>query len=158
MRILLVLRARSPIALICSGLSSSLLQFTVSFRCYALLPTTRSAFTQKARRKILMNSASDRAFNFIKLARQRAASEGGQIAYTFLQFQSEKPIESSLTYEQLDFRARTLSIQLQDVASKCSRVMLLYRPGLAFIFGFLICFYSCIIAVPVRSAKLGQRP
>jgi acyl-CoA synthetase (AMP-forming)/AMP-acid ligase II len=104
-----------------------------------------------------MNSALDRAFSFIKLARQRAANDGQQTAYTFFEFHSEETIQSSLTYEQLDIRSRGLAIQLQEVASKGSRILLLYRPGLEFICGFLSCFYAGMIAVPVSAPKLGQR-
>ena len=104
-----------------------------------------------------MISASDRAFTFAKLMRQRAANDGRQTAYTFLEFHSEETIRSTLTYEQLDFRSRALAVQLQKVASKSSRVLLLYRPGLEFICGFLSCFYAGMIAVPVGAPKLGQR-
>src|SRR2546421_1496932 len=104
-----------------------------------------------------MNSASNRAFTFIKLLRQRAANDGQQTAYTFLEFHSEEMIQSSLTYEHLDIRARALAIELHAVACKGSRILLLYRPGLEFICGFLGCFYAGMIAVPVGAPKLGQR-
>jgi acyl-CoA synthetase (AMP-forming)/AMP-acid ligase II len=104
-----------------------------------------------------MTFASDHTFNFMELTRQRAADDGGQTAYTFLEFHPEETIQSSVTYEQLDIRARVLAAQLQEVASRGSRVLLLYRPGLEFICGFLGCFYSGMIAVPVGAPKLGHR-
>lgn len=104
-----------------------------------------------------MNPASNRAFTFIKLLRERAANDGQQTAYTFLEFESDETIQSSLSYEQLDIRARTLAAELQAVAGKGSRVLLLSRPGLEFICGFLGCFYSGMIAIPVGAPKLGQR-
>lgn len=157
---ILVLRARSNRLDLLSNEQFSLAihgNFSLFPSCYVLSRPQDQGLPGKLEEKILMTSASDGAFTFIKLARQRAANEGRQTAYRFLQFHSEKPIESSLTYAQLDIRSRALAIQLQEVASKGSRVLLLYRPGLEFICGFLSCFYSGMIAVPVSTPKLGQR-
>jgi 8-amino-7-oxononanoate synthase len=55
---------------------------------------------------------------------------------------------ASLTYAQLDRRARTIAAHLQDlgVAGQC--VLLVYPPGLDFVAAFFGCLYAGCVAVP----------
>lgn len=83
----------------------------------------------------------------IHLLRSRALNQPDGLAYVFLSDgQSE---ESSLTYGELDRKARAVArrLQLADVTGK--RVLLLYPPGFQYIITFLGCIYAGAVAVPV---------
>jgi 8-amino-7-oxononanoate synthase len=55
---------------------------------------------------------------------------------------------SSLTYAQLDRRARAIADRLGDMGFAGQRVLLVYPPGLDFITAFLGCLYAGCVAVP----------
>jgi amino acid adenylation domain-containing protein len=82
------------------------------------------------------------------LLRQRALHQPSDLAFTFLADQGGK--ESSLTYGQLDFKARVIAARLQDCMASQEKALLLYPPGLDFIEGFFGCLYAGVIAVPVN--------
>jgi acyl transferase domain-containing protein/acyl-CoA synthetase (AMP-forming)/AMP-acid ligase II/thioesterase domain-containing protein/acyl carrier protein len=54
----------------------------------------------------------------------------------------------SLTYAQLDQRARIIAAAIQAQCQENDRVLLCYSPGLEFICAFLGCLYAGVIAVP----------
>ena len=83
----------------------------------------------------------------IELLRGRAESQPDKTAYTFL-IDGETD-EISLTYAELDQRARAIAAQLQNLNSKDQPVLLLYPPGLEYIAAFFGCLYAGAIAVPV---------
>jgi acyl-CoA synthetase (AMP-forming)/AMP-acid ligase II len=69
-----------------------------------------------------------------------------KIAFTFL---GEKENETeSITYSQLDTRAKTIAAELISRNFIGERILLLYEPGLEFICAFLGCLYAGAIAVP----------
>ncbi len=89
-------------------------------------------------------SASDSTL--VELLRGRAAHSADQRAYTFLiDGETEGP---SLTYAQLDQRARTIAAQLGAWGAQGQRALLLYMPGLEFLEAFFGCLYAGVIAVP----------
>ena len=55
---------------------------------------------------------------------------------------------ASLTYAQLDRRARAIAARLQDMGFAGQRVLLVYPPGLDFITAFFGCLYAGCVAVP----------
>jgi acyl-CoA synthetase (AMP-forming)/AMP-acid ligase II len=67
---------------------------------------------------------------------------------------------ASLTYAQLDRRARAIAARLQDMGSAGQCVLLVYPPGLDFITAFFGCLYAGCIAVPTypphRHRKLDR--
>lgn len=83
---------------------------------------------------------------FVELLRWRAAHHPERLALTFLQ--DGEAQESSLTYGQLDQRARALAARLQKLGATDERALLLYPAGLDFIVALLGCFYARTIAVP----------
>lgn len=84
---------------------------------------------------------------FIELLRYRALHQSDKIAYTFLQ---EGETESNrLTYQELDFQARTIAAKLQSLEATGERALLLYPAGLEVIAAFSGCLYAGVIAVPV---------
>jgi natural product biosynthesis luciferase-like monooxygenase protein/FkbM family methyltransferase len=83
----------------------------------------------------------------LELLRARAGSQGDKNAYTFL-IDGETE-EISLSYGELDQRARAIGGRLQDLNAKDQPVLLLYPPGLEYIAAFFGCLYAGAIAVPV---------
>ncbi len=90
----------------------------------------------------------------VELLRTRAAETPNQRAYTFLANGEEKT--DSLTYSELDRRARAVGASLQATNSRGERALLLYQPGLDFISAFFGCLYSGVIAVPCNPPKLKR--
>jgi len=70
-------------------------------------------------------------------------------AYTFLQDGESE--SASLTFEDLDLRARAIAAVLDTVRAADERVLLVYDPGLEYICGILGCLYARAVAVPVPS-------
>ena len=66
----------------------------------------------------------------------------------------------SLTYAQLDRRARAIANRLQDMGLAGQRVLLVYPHGLDFITAFLGCLYAGCVAVPTSPPhrhRMGDR-
>src|SRR5690242_6628305 len=55
----------------------------------------------------------------------------------------------TITFKDLDLRARSVAAHIQLNASPGDRVLLVYPPGLDFIAGFLGCVYAGAVAVPL---------
>jgi acyl-CoA synthetase (AMP-forming)/AMP-acid ligase II/acyl carrier protein len=90
---------------------------------------------------------------FIDVLRQRA-SEPERIAFTFLRDGEED--EVSLTYEELDRRARAIAAGLQAHAEQSERTILLFAPGLDFMAAFFGCLYAGLVAVPTYPLTPGR--
>lgn len=82
----------------------------------------------------------------IELLRSRTHQQSDQLAYTFLV--DEGVVETTLTYGELDQRARGIAARLQSIVEVGDRVLLLYPPGLEYIAAFFGCLYAGAIAVP----------
>ncbi|HEX5746348.1 MAG TPA: amino acid adenylation domain-containing protein [Archangium sp.] len=82
----------------------------------------------------------------VDLVEARASIAPSQRLYTFLE--DSEGDESTMTYAQLDDRARLIAAELQKVAKPGDRVMLLYPPGLEYIAGYFGCLYAGMVAVP----------
>ena len=70
----------------------------------------------------------------LELLRWRAHHQSGQQAYTFLAHGEIE--ESTLTYAELDQRARAIAARLQTVERSGARALMLYPPGIEFIEAF----------------------
>lgn len=103
--------------------------------------------------RLLQQSSS-----LVEVLRHRAEHESDRLAYTFLK---DGEIEDgSLTYADLDRRAREVGAWLDAQGARGERVLLLYPPGLEFLAGFFGCLYSGAIAVPLyppRPNRLDER-
>ncbi len=85
-------------------------------------------------------------FTLVDLLRYRAINQPQQTAYTFLK---DGEIEAgSLTYQELDRRAKAIAAHLQSLDTLGERALLLYPPGLEFIAAFCGCLYAGAIAIP----------
>ncbi|MDK1289026.1 non-ribosomal peptide synthetase/type I polyketide synthase [Pseudoalteromonas umbrosa] len=83
-----------------------------------------------------------------------ANTRGGDTAYQYF-FSDDLPSQS-LTYQQLDQRARQIAQHLSEHFEQGDRALLLYNSGFAFIEAFFACLYAGIIAVPVYPPKKNQ--
>jgi acyl-CoA synthetase (AMP-forming)/AMP-acid ligase II len=84
--------------------------------------------------------------SLVELLRFRAAAQPDQCACTFLE-DGEREADS-VTYAELDDRARAIAARLQRQLAPGARVLLIYPPGLEFIGAFFACLYADVIAVP----------
>ena len=87
-----------------------------------------------------------KAVTLVDILHERADSQPQKTAYTFLV--DGETEEISLTYGQLEQRAKAIAIYLQSVSSPQDRVLLLYPPGLDYIEAFFGCLYAGVIAIP----------
>jgi len=82
----------------------------------------------------------------VDLLQQRADYQPQQRAFTFLQ---DGEIEAeTLTYQELDQRARAIAAHLQVQGLVGERALLLYPPGLDYLAAFFGCLYAGVVAVP----------
>jgi acyl-CoA synthetase (AMP-forming)/AMP-acid ligase II len=89
--------------------------------------------------------------HLLELMRLRVVKQGNLRAYTFL---GDGEAETdSLTYEQLDHKARALAAILQQRKVSGERVVLLHPPGLDFVVAFFGCLYAGAVAVPAYPPK-----
>jgi len=82
----------------------------------------------------------------VALLQQQADHYPDKIAYIFLVDGEQE--EATITYRQLDQRARAIAAVLQKREMVGKRVLLLYPPGLDYIAGFFGCLYAGAVAVP----------
>src|SRR5689334_24884712 len=85
--------------------------------------------------------------SFVHLLRQRALDQPEQQIYSFLCDGENE--EASLSYGELDLRARAIAGRLQSEGVAGDRVLLVYPAGLEYIAAFFGCLYAGMIAVPI---------
>jgi acyl-CoA synthetase (AMP-forming)/AMP-acid ligase II len=87
-----------------------------------------------------------KAATLVEILRNRAIEHPYQTIYNFLV--DGETAEISLTYGQLDQKARAIATYLQSVSFPQDRVLLLYPSGLDYITAFFGCLYAGVIAIP----------
>src|SRR5689334_16380395 len=92
--------------------------------------------------------------NLVQLLQERVRDCPGCAAYIFLAGQDLR--QSSLTYSELDSRARSIAALLQGLQAQGERALLLYPPCLEFITAFFGCLYAGVIAVPAYPPRLNR--
>ncbi len=97
---------------------------------------------------------SEKFANFVNLLQHRAQQQPEKLAFTFLQ-DGETELDS-LTYYQLETRARSIAAFLQSHNAKGERALLLYQPGLDFIAAFLGCLYAGVVATPAYPPRANR--
>ncbi|WP_375541018.1 amino acid adenylation domain-containing protein [Paenibacillus tyrfis] len=93
--------------------------------------------------------------SFLDILRRRVADMPDQAIHTFLQ-DGELPGDS-LTYAQLDLRARAIASALQSEVAPGQRAILLFYPGIDYITALFGCLYAGVIAVPAYPPRLRNR-
>ena len=88
----------------------------------------------------------DHMTSLVDVARWRAVHQPAKSAYYFLK-DGIAP-DASLTYAELDQRARAIAGFLQSHATPGDRILLLYPPGLHFVSALFGCLYAGVLAVP----------
>lgn len=92
--------------------------------------------------------------SLVELLNYRAIYQPHQTAYTFLVDGETEGV--SITYEELDQKARDIAATLEGMKATGERALLLYPPGLEFITAFFGCLYAGVIAVPVYPPRRNQ--
>ncbi len=103
------------------------------------------------------NDSPDASMNpqtLVELLRTRARFLPDKQAFLFL-FDGEEE-DASVTYGELDQRARSIAAWLQQEGAVGGRALLLYPPGLDFIAAFFGCLYAGVVAVPVYPPRLNR--
>ncbi len=93
--------------------------------------------------------------SLVDLLRRRAETCGDKQAFCFVS--ADGSDEASLSYLELDARARAIAAELQALAPRGSRALLLYPPGLEFVPAFFGCLYAGILAVPIAPPSRGRQ-
>lgn len=83
----------------------------------------------------------------VDLLNVRSHVQSDQLAYRFLP-EGTVGDEITITYRELDQRARAIASLLRELSCQGQRVLLLYPAGLDYIAAFLGCLYAGAIAVP----------
>ena len=82
----------------------------------------------------------------VDILRNRVMDRPNQTIYNFLV--DGETEELSLTYAQLEQKAKAIATHLQSVTSPQDRVLLLFPAGLDYITAFFGCLYAGVIAIP----------
>lgn len=85
--------------------------------------------------------------NLVELFLYRAKKNPSQMAYTYLKEGIVE--ESTLSYEELDHKAKVAAVVIRRYVPINGRVLLLYPSGIDFMIGFAACLYAGVIAIPV---------
>lgn len=87
-----------------------------------------------------------RVQTLVDVLEYRNLRQGEQEVFTFLGGDGET--RSTLTYGELQARARALAVRLSDRTIPGDRVVLLVPPGLDYVTAFFACLYAGVVAVP----------
>src|SRR5262249_37730462 len=91
----------------------------------------------------------------VELLRQRSACQGVDPAFHCLvDGESE---EITLSYGELDRRARAIAAWLQSHNLQGERALLLFPAGLDFVVSFFGCLYAGVIAVPAYPPRMNRK-
>ncbi len=69
----------------------------------------------------------------------------------------EGDLDDTLTYAELDRRARAVAAEIHRIAEPGARGILMFPPGLEFVVGFLGCLYAGCVAVPAFPPKRNRK-
>lgn len=108
-------------------------------------------------KRVGVSSEVDPAARFqtlVELCRHHARVRGPELAYRWLR--DGEVEDGTLTFSELDLKARTIAAQLQASGLSGGRALLLYASGLEFISAFVGCLYGGAIPVPVSAPHRKQ--
>ena len=95
---------------------------------------------------LTLNTQGKTMQDIVDLLRNKAKETPSKISYSYINNESD-PLKT-LSYDELDVKARMIAKELLNFSKKGDRVLLLYPQGLEFIEAFFGCLYHGIIAVP----------
>jgi acyl-CoA synthetase (AMP-forming)/AMP-acid ligase II len=96
----------------------------------------------------------DTPATLIELLTFRAQDKTNEPAYHFLL--DGATTKASLTYSDLDYRARVIAAALQKLGISGQRALLLYPPGLEYLAAFFGCLYANVAPVPVYPPRTNR--
>ena len=95
------------------------------------------------------------AASMVAILRSRAEAQKDEVAFRFLADGEEE--QASITFGELDRRARQIAAELQKRFTAADRALLLDPSGLDFIAAFLGCLYAGVVAVPLYAPRLRKK-
>jgi amino acid adenylation domain-containing protein/thioester reductase-like protein len=90
----------------------------------------------------------------LDLLRTRAEEHPQRLAFRFLQDGDSAP--TTITYGELDRRARSIGAWLESLGAGGERALILYPPGLDYIASFFGCLYAGVTAIPAYPPRLNR--
>lgn len=93
--------------------------------------------------------------SIVDVLRHRATVHPGRVAFTFLS--DSESGEESITFGDLDRKARAIAAYLEENNMWGERVLLLLPSGLEYVTTFFGCLYARVIAVPSFPVNLGRQ-
>jgi len=90
----------------------------------------------------------------VTLLREQAERDGSRTIMRFLG--DSDAATDTITYAELDARARAIATHLQLAAAPGERALVLHPPGLDYIAALFGCFYAGVIAVPAYPPRLNR--
>jgi amino acid adenylation domain-containing protein len=91
----------------------------------------------------------------VELIHLRAHQLGAKRAFTFLP-EGERPVETFLTFGELNHHAQAIAHRLQSRGLSGERTLLLYPPGLEFLPAFLGALAAGVVAVPAHLPRINR--
>ena len=84
--------------------------------------------------------------DLLRYRARRGSATANKASFTYLN--DGETVSGEVSFEQLDFQARSIAANLQEKIGRGDRVLLVYPPSLQYIVAFLACAYAGAIAVP----------
>ena len=96
--------------------------------------------------------------NFLDRLRYWTLAQPEQLAYRFLRDGEDD--EVTLTYAELDTRARAIAAHLVSMGMQNKRALMMYPPGLEFVEALFGCYYANVVPIPAypprRNRNMGR--
>jgi acyl-CoA synthetase (AMP-forming)/AMP-acid ligase II/thioesterase domain-containing protein/acyl carrier protein len=118
------------------------------------LPTAGDRYARIKIRHFWRKSNGMTLYTLVNLLRSRASHYPNKVAYTFLKDGEHE--SDTLTYRQLDEKARAIAAYLQAQLSPGDRVLLVYPQGLEAIAALFGCLYAGMIAIPAPAPETSR--
>ena len=100
-----------------------------------------------------LSSCAETPADFVRLLQWRAEQQPERLAYNFLD--GRKLDGREVSYAQLDQQARAIGAALLERGLEGQRAVLLFQPGLEYIFAIMGCWYAGVTAVPIYAPRLN---
>jgi acyl-CoA synthetase (AMP-forming)/AMP-acid ligase II len=100
-----------------------------------------------------LSSSAGTPADFVRLLQWRAQQQSERLAYNFLD--GRKLDGREVTYAELDRQARAIGAALLERGLEGQRAVLLFQPGLEYIFSIVGCWYAGVTAVPIYAPRVN---
>jgi acyl-CoA synthetase (AMP-forming)/AMP-acid ligase II len=97
----------------------------------------------------LSDILSHRPATIVDILQERSARQYDEPIYIFLRGEEQE----SLSYGELDKRARSLAAELSAIGAVGDRALLLYPPGLDYVVALFACMYAGLVPVPTYAPR-----